>query len=32
MQQIYTIKDMEEAIRGKLRLNFGNSEKEVNEE
>ena len=32
MQQIYTIKDMEEAIRGKLRLNFGISEKEVNEE
>ena len=32
MQQIYTIKDMEEAIRGKLRLNYGISQKEVNEE
>ena len=32
MQQIYTIQDMEEAIRGKLRLHYGISEKEVNEE
>ena len=32
MQQIYTIKDMEEAIRGKLRLNYGISQKDVNEE
>ena len=32
MQQIYTIKDMEEAIRGKLRLNYGLTQKDVNEE
>ncbi len=32
MQQIYTIKDMEEAIRGKLRLNYGITQKDVNEE
>ena len=32
MQQLYTVQDMEEAIRGKLRLNYGISEKDVNEE
>ena len=29
MQQLYTVQDMEEAIRGKLRLNYGISEKKM---
>ena len=32
MQQVYTTKDMEEAIRGKLRLNYGITKTDVNEE